>query len=92
MAGWLQPLGYLSRARGLWLSLACSGAPLGIVRRATEDAIERTGRRVAVLGHSRGGHFAKAIAVQRPLMMSHAISVDAARAGPFDISVPRRAP
>lgn len=91
MADWLRRLGYLPRVCGFWLNVGCSDAALGIVGRATEAAFEQTGRRVAVLGHSRGGHFAKAIAVQRPLMVSHAISMGAALASPFDISVPTRA-
>jgi triacylglycerol lipase len=91
MADWLRRLGYVPRACGFWLNVGCSDAALGIVRRATEDAFEQSGRRVAVLGHSRGGHFAKAIAVQRPLIVSHAISMGAALASPLDISVPTRA-
>jgi triacylglycerol lipase len=91
LAGWLRRLGYRPRVCGFWLNVGCSDAALGIVGRATEAAYEQTGRRVAVLGHSRGGHFAKAIAVQRPLMVSHAISMGAALASPLDISVPTQA-
>ena len=37
----------------------------------------RTGRRVAVVGHSRGGHFARAVAARRPDLVSHALSLGA---------------
>ena len=30
------------------------------------------GRRVALIGHSRGGHFARALAARRPDLISHA--------------------
>jgi pimeloyl-ACP methyl ester carboxylesterase len=35
------------------------------------------GRRVALIGHSRGGHFARALGHRRPELVSHAISVGA---------------
>jgi triacylglycerol lipase len=91
LADWLRRLGYVPRTCGFRLNVGCSDVALGMVRRATEDAFEQSGRRVAVLGHSRGGHFVKAVAVQRPLMVSHAISMGAALASPMDISVPTRA-
>jgi pimeloyl-ACP methyl ester carboxylesterase len=36
-----------------------------------------TGRRVAIVGHSRGGHFARAVAARRPDLVSHALSLGA---------------
>lgn len=48
----------------------------------------RHGRRVAVIGHSRGGHFAKALAVRRAEHVSHVISLGAGLSRPYDISAP----
>ena len=48
----------------------------------------RTGRKVALIGHSRGAHFAKALAHRRPERVSCAVSLGAGLDTPFDISVP----
>jgi triacylglycerol lipase len=37
----------------------------------------RSGRRVAIIGHSRSGHFARAVAARRPELVSHAVSLGA---------------
>ena len=50
-----------------------------------------TGRPVTLLGHSRGGHFAKALAHRRPERTASVISMGAGLDTPFDISVPTKA-
>ena len=50
-----------------------------------------TGRRVALVGHSRGGHFARALAHRRPELVSHAVSLGADLQRMFGISAPTRA-
>lgn len=91
MSDWLDRLGYVPRTCGFWFNVGCSDDALRSVECVAEDARQETGRRVALIGHSRGGHFAKALAVQRPSLVSHAISMGAALASPFDISIPTRA-
>src|SRR5205823_1965770 len=58
------------------------------VKRRAGALHARTGRRVALVGHSRGGHFARALAVQRPDLVSHAISMGADLQGMFGLSAP----
>jgi triacylglycerol lipase len=48
----------------------------------------RTGRRVALIGHSRGGHLVRAIATRMPGRVSHAISLGADLQAMFGISAP----
>ncbi len=43
-----------------------------------------------MIGHSRGAHFAKALAHRRPELVSQAISLGAGLDTPFDISVPTK--
>ena len=56
------------------------------------DRLERiwrqTGSPVALVGHSRGGHFAKALAHRRPDRVSAVVSMGAGLDTPFDISFP----
>jgi triacylglycerol lipase len=46
---------------------------------------------VPLIGHSRGGHFAKALATRRPDRVRHVISLGAGLDTPFDVSIPTKA-
>jgi triacylglycerol lipase len=48
----------------------------------------RYGRRVALIGHSRGGHYARALAARRPDRVSQAISMGADLQGMLGASAP----
>jgi triacylglycerol lipase len=91
MARWLQRIGYLPYTSGMLANVDCSAHALERVEAAATGAHDATGRRVAVLGHSRGGHLARAVAVKRPDVVSHAISLGAALRDQLDISIPTRA-
>jgi pimeloyl-ACP methyl ester carboxylesterase len=43
---------------------------------------------VAIVGHSRGGHFARAVAARRPELVSHAVSLGADLQAMFHCSAP----
>jgi triacylglycerol lipase len=91
MAGWLRRIGYRPSSTGILFNVDCSARALERVEEAVTRAHGATGRRVAVLGHSRGGHLARAVAASRPDAVSHAISLGAALRDQLDISVPTRA-
>jgi pimeloyl-ACP methyl ester carboxylesterase len=91
MARWLQRIGYRPHTSGMLANVDCSAHALARVEVAVTAARDATGRRVAVLGHSRGGHLARAVAVKRPDAVSHAISLGAALRDQLDISIPTRA-
>ena len=91
MRGWLARIGYAPYASGITVNVDCSDRAVNALERRLEDAAQRSGRRVALLGHSRGGHFVKALARRRPELVSSAISIGAGLDTPFDISVPTRA-
>ena len=46
---------------------------------------------MALIGHSRGAHFAKALAHRRPERVAGVISLGAGLDTPFDISLPTKA-
>jgi pimeloyl-ACP methyl ester carboxylesterase len=77
LATWLHRIGYRPAVCGFLLNADCSERSLERVEERVAAAHARSGRRVAVLGHSRGGHFARAVAARRPELVSHAISLGA---------------
>jgi triacylglycerol lipase len=88
LAAWLWRLGYKPYTCGFVANLDCSDRAVLKVERKIDALHHRTGRRVAVIGHSRGGHFARAVAARRSEAVSHAISVGADLRGVFGVSVP----
>lgn len=90
LASWLWRLGYRPRTCGMVANVDCSDRALERVERAVASAYARHERRVAVIGHSRGGHFARALAARRPDQVSHAISMGADLQQMLGISTPTR--
>lgn len=88
LARWLLRIGYRPAVCGFVINADCSERALERVERRASALSARTGRRVAVLGHSRGGHFAKALATRRPELVSHAISMGADLQAMFHCSAP----
>jgi pimeloyl-ACP methyl ester carboxylesterase len=91
MQGWLERLGYHARLSGIVANVDCSDRETDRLERRLARLHERTGRRVAVVGHSRGGHFAKALAHRRPELVCCVVSLGAGLDTPFDISIPTKA-
>jgi triacylglycerol lipase len=88
MARWLRRLGYRPSRCGFLFNADCSERALLRTEHAVGELHRRHGRRVAVIGQSRGGHFAKALAVRRPEQVSHVVSLGGGLSRPFDISAP----
>lgn len=88
LAVWLQRLGYRPRTCGFITNTDCSDRALDRVERRVQALWNVYGRRVALLGHSRGGHFARALAARRPDRISHAVSMGADLQGMFAASAP----
>ncbi|MDA0166840.1 alpha/beta hydrolase [Solirubrobacter ginsenosidimutans] len=88
LASWLRRMGYRPAVCGFVLNADCSERSLERVERRVAALHARTGRRVAVIGHSRGGHFARAAAARRPELVSHAISLGADLQEMFHCSAP----
>jgi triacylglycerol lipase len=88
MAGWLRRLGYEPHTCGFVANVDCSDRALERVEGHINALYRRYGRRVAVVGHSRGGHFARAMGARAPDRVSHAISLGADLRGLIGVSVP----
>ncbi len=88
MAAWLWRLGYRPHTCGFLANVSCSERAVARVERKVRALRRRSGRRVAIIGHSRGGHFVRALGARCPDQVSHAISLGADLQGMFGISVP----
>lgn len=90
LRGWLRRIGYDPRPSGIVSNVDCSDRAVDRLDARLQDIHRQTGRRVALLGHSRGGHFAKALAHRRPERVSAVISMGGGLDTPFDISIPTK--
>ena len=88
LAAWLRHIGYRPYTCGFVTNTDCSARALDRVDDVVARLWRRHGRRVAVIGHSRGGHYARAVAARRPERVSHAISMGADLSGLLGASQP----
>jgi pimeloyl-ACP methyl ester carboxylesterase len=77
LGSWLRRLGYRPHLCRFVANVDCSDRAVERIERRVERLHELHGRRVALIGHSRGGHYAKALGHRRPELVSHAISIGA---------------
>jgi triacylglycerol lipase len=88
LAAWLLRIGYRPRVCGFITNTDCSDRALDRVARRVDELWRSDGRRVALIGHSRSGHFARSLAARRPDRVSHAITMGADLQGMFGASAP----
>jgi pimeloyl-ACP methyl ester carboxylesterase len=75
LAVWLRRMGYSPKRAGLRFNADCSEAEMGRLEVRLERAVERAGRPAAMIGWSRGGLFARALAVRRPELVSGIVTL-----------------
>ncbi len=66
MTRWLRSLGYRTHRAGIRRNIDCSEAVCCAMEERLEALFEKTGQRVSIVGQSRGGIIARALAVRRP--------------------------
>lgn len=73
---WLHRMGHRPHRAGRRPNVGCAGAAVDrIERRAEEISAAHDGRRLAVVGHSRGGQLARALAVRRPDLVDRVVTL-----------------
>jgi hypothetical protein len=89
----LAPLAEELRAHGHWTSrsgiapnVGCTSELAAAVERRLEQAAERTGRKVALVGWSRGGTLAKIAAVRRPDLVAALITLGTPNTDPLAVN------
>jgi len=63
---WLRQAGYQTRRAGIRANVNCSEQACARLEARLEGFAEATGQKVSIVGQSRGGVFARALAVRRP--------------------------
>jgi pimeloyl-ACP methyl ester carboxylesterase len=66
MAGWLKRIGYRPCRAGMRVNVDCTSRALERLDGQLERFAERHGRKVTIVGQSRGGSMARILAVRRP--------------------------
>ncbi len=85
MTKWLRRTGHRTRSAGIRANVDCSGKSVAKLMERTEELAERHGRRVVLVGQSRGGTFARVMAVRRPDLVSGIITLGSPLVRTFDI-------
>jgi triacylglycerol lipase len=91
MGAWLRRIGYRPRRAGFLTNTDCSERALSRLEARAELLVDEEDRRVAVIGHSRGAHLGKALAVRRPELVSHVIGLGGGLSRQMDVSAPTAA-
>jgi triacylglycerol lipase len=87
LRAWLRRMGHRTYRSGIAWNVDCSEAAVRRLDRRVTDVAERTGRPVALIGHSRGGLLAHAVAVRRPSRVRRVITMGSPLSSPFDASL-----
>ena len=75
MASWLKRIGYRPLRAGLKWNVGCAGATVDRLERLVEQFADDHGRRVALVGQSRGGTHSRALAVRRPDLIDRVVTL-----------------
>jgi triacylglycerol lipase len=75
MASWLRRGGYCTHRTGIRANLDCSEEACTRLEERLEHMAERHGERVLIVGQSRGGVFAKALAARRPELVEGIVTL-----------------
>jgi triacylglycerol lipase len=82
---WLARLGYEVESSGLTFNIRYSEAVLRTLTPRMAGLFDRTGRRVTIIGHSRGGLLAKVLSDRHPGLVERVVGLGSPLADPFDV-------
>lgn len=85
MTRWLRGTGHYTRKAGMRSNVDCSAAAFERLAERVETLAETRGQRVAIIGQSRGGNFAKVLAHRHPDLVSGIVTLGSPQLNPFDI-------
>jgi pimeloyl-ACP methyl ester carboxylesterase len=75
MTGWLRRCGFHTRRAGMRTNWHCSGAACARLEERLEAIVDVAGRPATIIGQSRGGVLAKALAMRRPDLVSGVVAL-----------------
>jgi pimeloyl-ACP methyl ester carboxylesterase len=82
LAGWLRRRGHPVRASGIRMNVDCAGRAL----ERLDDAVQRFDEPVVVIGQSRGGTLARALAARRPEAVAAVVTLGSPVLDPLAVS------
>lgn len=88
LRGWLRRRGSPTAAAGIWLNVDCGEQAVRRLEVRLRDFAERTGRRVVVVGQSRGGELARVLAVRNPDTVSTLVMLGSPVLDPLSVGAP----
>jgi len=84
LARFLRRIGHRPAFAGIAFNSGCARSYAGRMADALRHQRAQTGREVAIVGHSRGGHYAKALATEHPQDVSHVVCLGSGLESPLD--------
>jgi pimeloyl-ACP methyl ester carboxylesterase len=85
MTQWLRRTGHYTRKAGIRSNVDCSAAAIERLTERVETMAETQGQKVAIVGQSRGGNFAKVLAVRRPDLVSGIVTLGSPQLNPVAV-------
>ncbi|HEY7629557.1 MAG TPA: alpha/beta hydrolase [Thermoleophilaceae bacterium] len=85
MTRWLRRTGHHTRKAGMRSNINCSETAVGRLEERVEVLAESRGQKVAIVGQSRGGNFARVLAVRRPDLISGIIALGSPQVDPMAV-------
>jgi pimeloyl-ACP methyl ester carboxylesterase len=85
MTRWLRRTGHHTRKAGIRSNVNCSAVAIERLEERLEVMTETCGEKVALIGQSRGGNFAKVLAVRRPDLVSGIVTLGSPQLNPLAV-------
>ena len=85
MARWLKRTGHRPVRAELRWNVGCLGATVDRLEERSEQMVAESGRRIAVVGQSRGGSCARALAVRRPDLVESVVALGSPLRNQLDV-------
>lgn len=82
---WLERCGYRTVGAGLGMNIGCTEVLVERLAARVEQHVQRTGRPVIMLGHSRGGLLCRLLVVQRPELVCGLVTLGSPVLNPLDV-------
>jgi pimeloyl-ACP methyl ester carboxylesterase len=92
MGRWLHRTRHRPYRSGLGRNVGCAEQSVRRLAHRVEEIAHREGRPVALVGHSRGGHFARVVAVRRSHLVAGVVTLGAPPMNPRAVSMAAAAP
>ena len=85
LGSWLKRSGHRTCRAGIKLNIDCSEAAVGRLEEWLERFVETEGQRAFVIGQSRGGCFARVLAVRRPDLVRGIVTLGSPHLDPLAV-------